>query len=159
MQQRVMVLMLCAAVFACGCRGGGDNGLRLKDMDRVYVALDPATMASLNEALAAKGYGNVRASDMKMVFTYADARFRDGRGPAVAVFTAPGKMAYQTIYTEMRVWQCYEAVLADAKAKGICVNPLSRHGESFTVSRAEMAEALPQLPRPERLPVRISVMQ
>lgn len=151
------MLAISLVVFISGCGGSGDKALLLKDWDKVYLPLDIQTLRSMDEALKEKGYGNVKTADMKIVFTYRPAKFNDALGPAVVVYSDVYSVPTGMIFTEMRVWQCYEAVLADPAAQGICVNPDAPGKNPYTVSKSEMSRALGKLPRQEKLPLDISI--
>ncbi len=106
-----------------GCGSPRDKALLLKDWEEVCVPLDIRTFRSLDEALAEKGYGNVMASDLKLVFLYRESQFDGGTGPGIIVYSDESGVPASTAFTKMRVWQFYEAALADPSAGGIHVNP------------------------------------
>ena len=61
-------VILTASVLACST-GGGSSLDALEGLESVYVPIDPASMLSLNDAVADKGYGNVTVDDFKRRFT------------------------------------------------------------------------------------------
>lgn len=155
-------MCLCAlawTVWMSGCGGPKDKSLLLKDWESVCVAIDPATLLAMNNAVQEKGVGNVKSSDVNLVFKHMDSEFKDESGPGVIVYSGVDSVPSGAMFVEMRVWQCYEAVLADDEASGIHVNPGAPGMNPYTVSAAELRGALEQLPRQPALPFNISVKQ
>ncbi|HPA78004.1 MAG TPA: hypothetical protein PLT67_07615 [Kiritimatiellia bacterium] len=151
------VWLFVVTALLAGCGGSKDKSMLLKDWDSVFVPLGIETLTSMDDALKEKGIGNVKSSDMKLVFTYMDSEFSDGIGPGAIVYSDIYAVPPRTMFMEMRVWQCYEAILNDPRAKGIHVNPDAPNKKPYTVSATEMRGALDKLPRQPRMPMDISI--
>jgi hypothetical protein len=126
----------------------------LKTLEKVYVPLQPESMASLDKALADKGYGNVMASDFQPVFRHLDYDF----GPAVVAYSSGDWVETQSLFQQMSLTQWLEAALADTEAKGIIINP-GHDGQTLALTKTQVIEAMGWLPKREPLPMEIYVAQ
>ena len=150
-------VIILSLLLLSGC-GPQNKALNLADWERVYVPVDPATLMNTGPSDPSEvGRVPANASDIEPVFVFEQASFNDGSGPAAVIYSAEEVIPPNTAYMEMRVWQAYEAVLADEKAAGIYVNYGSSQFSPYTVSRAEMEGSLEDLPRQEKLPFNVKM--
>lgn len=147
------ILLLFFAL--CSCDGKEDKSMLLKDWKIVYVPLDPQTLTSMNDDTL-ENYGLTKAEDFQLIFTYIPSIFSNGQGQGVVVYSDETELPSGCIFTEMRVWQCYEAVINDPQADGIHVNYNSQVKNPYTVSKSELEGALPLLPKQEIIKFNIS---
>lgn len=159
MKAAASALILLSVSLIASCGVPKDKALLLKDWESVYVSVDPKTIVLMDEVLKEKRIGNVYSSESKIVFTTMESVFNDGEGPGVVVYSDLYSVPSGAIFIEMRVWQCYEAVLEENAVKGIHVNPGVSNKNPYTVSKSEIKNALSRLPMQERLPLDISIKE
>ena len=126
----------------------------LGSLEKVYVPLRAESMFSLDDALAQKGYGNVTGADFEPKFEHFETPF----GPAVVAYSTSEWIASQSMFAPMSVTQWLDAALADSGAQGVVINP-GHPGQSLSLTRAEITQAMTWLPRQDPLPMEIYVTQ
>lgn len=124
----------------------------LGSLEKVYVLLSPSSLQSLDDALADKGYGNVKSSDFKPQFETTATEL----GPAITAFSSADWILPSLMFQPMTVTQWLEAALADDNAAGVIINP-GHAGQTLALTKSEVRDALEWLPRSEPLAMEIHV--
>jgi len=124
----------------------------LASLEKVYVPLSGKSLLSLDDALAERGYGNVKSSDFRPQFEYVDARF----GRAVVAYSSGDWVPGESLFQPMSVTQWLEAALSDAEAAGVVINP-GHPGQILALDRTEIADAMGWLPPRAPLPMEIYI--
>jgi hypothetical protein len=126
----------------------------LGSLEKVYVPILGKSMASLDDALEEKGYGNVKGSDFKPQFEYADTGF----GPALVAYSSGDWMDSHSFFLPMSVTQWLEAALSDDEAHGAVINP-GHPGQILALTKQEIEETMGWLPKQPPLPMEIYIAQ
>ena len=126
----------------------------LASLDKVFVPISGKSLLSLDDALAEKGYGNVKGSDFRPQFEHADTRL----GPAVVAYSSGDWVPSESLFQPMSVTQWLEAALSDTAASGAVINP-GHPGQTLALSKKQIGEALTRLPRRGPLPMEVYIAQ
>ena len=126
----------------------------LSSLEKVYVPVNAASMHSLDDALADKGYGNVKSSDFKPRFETVTTEF----GEAVTAYSSSDWIAPSSMFQPMSLTQWLEAALSYDGAEGVIINP-GHPGQTLVLTKTEIVDALGWLPQREPLPMEIYVSQ
>ncbi len=153
------ILSLSLISFCAGCGQEKNKALSLQFFDTVYAQVSPETFLSLDKALKEYGYGNVTAKNTKTYYVYSDLSVNGKQSPYMVIYTDINFIPSGSSFQPMRVYQCYEILLADTSAAGILVNPDVEGRKSYSFSREEIASALPRIPKKEPLAWQISIKQ
>jgi hypothetical protein len=144
---RALVFLLLAAS-ALACSTGGSSPIEaLEGLEAVYVPIDPASMLSLNDALADKGYGNVTVDDFKRKYVLHSTSF----GSAVVAYSDESQVPPETLFEPMSVTSWLERALAEETAAGVVLDPGA--STSVALNKTEIGEALAKLPRQPEIPM------
>jgi hypothetical protein len=154
-----LVVLVAFCLTCAGCGGGNNKAMSLQFFEKVYVSVDPLSLLSLDEALKVKGIGNVMSSDLKLRYVYWDSSFAEGTAPALVIYSDSSFLPSGITYMAMRVREFYEIAISDDKAAGIVVNPDVAGAQSYTMTRQEIAQAIPHIKARESLPRDISIVQ
>lgn len=126
----------------------------LASLEKVYVPLHPESLQSLDDALEQNGYGNVKSSDFVPRFETVETK----NGAAIAAYSTSEWIGSSSLFQPMSLTQWLESALADERAQGVVINP-GHPGQTLSLTKAEIAEALEWLPRRDPLPTEIYVTQ
>lgn len=125
--------------------------------DSVYVQVSPETFLSLDRALKEYGIGNVTDKNTKIYYAYRDLSIDGKQSAYMVIYTDISFMPADFPFQPMRVYQCYETLLADTHAGGVLVNPDVEGRKSYRISREEITSALPRIPKKEPLSWQIRI--
>lgn len=150
--------LMVAVILVASCGGPKDKAMLLQEWEYVFLPLDPETMKSMG-GVTPDTAGSAKVSDVKFVYQYADSTFNDGKGPAIILYSSEIEVPPGSTFTKMRVWQAYEIIIQDEKAAGMHVNYNSSRKLPYTVSKPELKNALPKLPKPEKVKFNIMIKQ
>jgi hypothetical protein len=130
---------------ACG-RRDGPVARRLRPLKELYVPIRTASLLSLDRALAEKGIGNVRGSDLKPQFQLWEWKRKEGNVLAIGVFTRQTDLPKNGAFMTMSPVQFLQAALADPDVQGVLFNPNTPKAWYITQGEARQALASLELP-------------
>ncbi|MGA1824263.1 MAG: hypothetical protein ACMUIP_06310 [bacterium] len=154
-----LVLFMTLLILSVACSNGNNKAMSLQFFEKIYVPVNPSSFLSLDKILAAKGIGNVTSGDLNLTYTYMDSSFEDQSAPALILYSDYRFIPSGEAYTALRVREFYEIAARDENAAGIVVNPDVSGTQSYTITKAEIQEAIPKIKKREPLPKDISIVQ
>jgi hypothetical protein len=149
MKNLFMAIAYSLSLFVLGCGGSSKNkAMSLEFFDKIYVPLDPTNVLAASDALKAKGYGNwTNAKAYTCIYQKADFDGQSTNG--LAIYTDQQLIPIGKPYEVMRVREFYETAVKTANTAGIVVNP---GHNTYTMTKAEIQEAIPKLKQQPPLP-------
>ena len=140
---RILFCLTLASLTACS--KPEQRAARLRKLDRIYVALDPKSLSSLNQALGSslENYGAVKSSDFVPVFQEAGFMMNGSEQYGPLVYSSQTLIPQGTWYMPMTERQLLES-MTSRNIHSVCVDRDS--SEQYPISEGEMKEELKALP-------------
>ena len=147
-----LVVLFC--LLSASCNSSQNGAQRLSVLEKVYVALEPASLDSLNSALgpSLSNYGAVTQNDFKPVFKEGSVMVNGSEDYLPLVYTRMENVPSNLLFMPMRPRQLFEAIL---EKKYLAIGVDRDSGQQFVAFRKDIEAILPELPPSDPLPLEV----